>query len=34
LRYLDREDWLIDMANIEWFADEIGDQWLRIRQKL
>ena len=30
----DREDWIIDMANIEWLADEIGDQWLRIRQKL
>ena len=34
LRYPDREDWLVDMCNIEWFADEIGEQWLRLRQKL
>jgi len=24
----------VDMCNIEWFADEIGEQWLRLRQKL
>jgi hypothetical protein len=34
LRYPDREDWLVDMCNIEWFADEIVEQWLRLRQKL
>ena len=34
LRRPDREDWLVDMCNIEWFADEIGEQWLKIRQKL
>ena len=31
LKYPDREDWLINMANVEYFADEIGSQWQRIR---
>jgi len=29
-----REEWLINMCNIEWRADEIGTQWQRIRTKL
>ena len=34
LNYPDREDWLINMANIEYFPNEIDIQWQRIRQKL
>jgi len=29
-----REEWLINMCNIEWRADEIGTQWQRLRTKL
>jgi len=34
LNYPDRDDWLINMANIEYFPNEIDIQWQRIRQKL
>ena len=30
----DRANWLNKMSYIEWFPDEIGTQWLRIREKL
>ena len=30
----DRNNWLNRMSYTEWFADEIGSQWLRIREKL
>ncbi len=34
LNYPDRDNWLINMANIEYFPNEIDIQWQRIRQKL
>jgi len=30
----DRHNWLNRMTYTEWFADEIGVQWNRIRAKL
>ena len=30
----ERSNWLNRMSYIEWFADEIGEQWTRIRAKL
>jgi len=30
----DRTNWINRMSYTEWFADEIGIQWLRIREKL
>jgi len=30
----DRANWLNKMSYIEWFPDEIGTQWIRLREKL
>ena len=30
----DRMNWINRMSYIEWFPDEIGTQWLRLREKL
>jgi hypothetical protein len=30
----DRNNWINRISYTEWLADEIGEQWLRIREKL
>lgn len=34
LFYHDREEWLNRLCYVEYFADEIGDQWQRLRERL